>query len=419
MKQAVRQAFKRKGLLAGPTTREALAGCVALLAFVFVLNPLLGLATCTLFVLKTESRTATLTLIALLCLYMGAINTTKVPESDELNYLYFFTETPHYSFLQNLMGQGDTAQAKEFFFSIITYVSYYLLLGNKALYILMLTFFIYFFQLLAIYKMGRHYRQPVYMMVAAMVVTCFFTQYFNLTAHIIRQMLAMSMFLYSLSLQLEGRRSHWVWLVLAFFTHNAIGLLILFSIAFSYIRGRGLIVVSAVLLLGFALGVTITDVAAFLISKLGLASYAVQRVSEAVVNRDGSEELSLGFMAMVMLPMAAIALVNLLLYRDEKHGRQVSPEIFYLVLVWSLLVLSMSYAPVFQYRFFYMLYTFLPLVVVAAFRKGTWLSMAYCAAVAVFFVVRFYKTFDAITWTYAPADGVLMWPFFKLLNLSL
>ena len=77
-------------------------GFFVLCGALFFLLPIMGIIAAMFFAIKTDNKQLILFLIVLLVLYLSALNTTKVPKSDMVNYLEMFNSVPNNGFTNTL-----------------------------------------------------------------------------------------------------------------------------------------------------------------------------------------------------------------------------------------------------------------------------------------------------------------------------
>lgn len=148
---------------------------------------------------KVNSKTFKI-FIFLISTFLGLINSTKIPESDLLSYINLFKDIPNYSFFEYIFLKG-----KEPIYFSLNYLLYYLTNGNTNIYLILSTIISYSFFLLALFKFHKHINSSNSLIVFSILTAAFLPQLFSLSAHLNRQFLATSIFLYALILQLFSR----------------------------------------------------------------------------------------------------------------------------------------------------------------------------------------------------------------------
>ena len=380
---------------------------VLIIAFIFW--PLFGIAFSLYWALSSNIKERVWPFMLLLAFYLCAINSTKMPENDMVRYLEMFSEVPKNG-LENTIKFWGTENLKEIVYGTFVYYSYFILNGSKGLFIAVVTFLTYFFLFRAIYIIDSKDKRGNYILVAAVISVAFFSQYFTLTAHLIRQILATSIFMYALALRINKQRIHWIWLAVSFSVHNAIGVLIVLSMI-PYIKKR-VNIFTLLILLGLTILFTIyfTKIASSL--ETYVDSYALYRAKGAEGASDG---LGIDVMAayIIFIPLGIISLIN-----SCKKEAETPPIFSNLTILLITLVVCLSFSPLLQYRFFFFAYSFIPFIVPYLFKVGTIYSKLYCIAFSCLFIVRFFYTFEDLTWEYTSIDKIIMTPYWDLLQIE-
>ena len=376
---------------------------------VFVVWPLFGISCSLCWALSANIKERVWPFMLLLSLYLCAINSTKVPESDMIRYIEMFSQVPNNG-LEGTIKFWGYDNLKEIVYGTFVYLSYFILDGCQGLFIAVVTFLTYLFLFRAIYLMNGEDKKSNYIFVASAISLAFFNQYFALSAHLIRQILATSIFLYAISLRVNNRKSYWVWLVVAFSTHNAIGALIVTSFI-PFIKKKvniwRLLVLIAITILFILSFTKITNILGTFID-----SYALQRASKVEGSSDG---LELDYIAalIVIIPLSIICLTNLF-----RKTIELPPIICNLTILLIVFILGLSFSPIMQYRFFFFTYSFIPFILPYLFKKGSIISILYCTAFSLFFIIRFFYTFEDIPYEYTTLDTIIFGPYWKLIQIQ-
>lgn len=346
----------------------------------------------------------------LLAIYLCSINSTKTPESDMVGYLEMFSKAEENG-LENTIKFWDSDRLKEIAYGTFVYLSYFILGGNERLFIAVITFLTYFFIFKAIYLIDNKKENNNYLIVAAAISIAFFTQYFTLTAHLIRQVLATSIFMYAISLRINGQRTYWLWLAVAFSVHNAVGVLIALSMI-PYIKRKPNLFMILILSILTSLFTTYFSKIAGVLENM-VNSYALQRAANAEGASDGLE-IDIIASIIVFVPLGIISLIN-----SFKRRPEISPIYSNLTILLILLVASLSFSPLLQYRFFFFAYSFIPFIIPHLFKNGTIVSKLYCTAFSCFFIARFFYTFEGLTWDFAPLEVIVFAPYWELVQIQI
>lgn len=380
-----------------------------ILIIAFLFWPLLGITFSVCWALSSNKKERVWPFMLLLAIYLCSINSTKTPESDMVGYLEMFSKAEENG-LENTIKFWDNDRLKEIVYGTFVYLSYFFLGGNERLFIAVITFLTYFFIFKAIYLMDNKKENNNYLIVASAISIAFFTQYFSLTAHLIRQVLATSIFMYAISLRINGQRTHWLWLAVAFSVHNAVGILLALSMIPYIKRKPNVFTILILSTLIFLFTTYFTKIAGVLENMID--SYALQRAANAEGASDG---LEMDVMAayIIFIPLGFISIIN-----SFKKRPEIPPIFSNLAIMLILLVVGLSFSPLLQYRFFFFAYSFIPFIIPFLFKSGTIYSKLYCIAFSSLFIIRFFYTFEDITFEYAPLDLVIISPYWELLQIQ-
>ena len=199
----------------------------ALLAFsvLFFLNPLLAIICSTVFIFKHKGQSEALQywLYAFIAIYLGLINTTKVPESDLLSYKEYFDDASYMS----LSAYMDLFQQEQVFY-FLTFVLNKVFFGNFKLYLILTTFISFFLVFVSIHKFWRTENKNVILF--SILIFAFWFDFFFGTGFLIRQILAESIFIYFFIEKIVNHKIKWFLIPIAFFIHSSS--LLLFVICF-------------------------------------------------------------------------------------------------------------------------------------------------------------------------------------------
>lgn len=377
---------------------------------VFAILPLLGVVFSLGWALSSNNKERVWPFMLLLAFYLCAINSTKTPENDMVRYLEMFSEAPKNG-LENTIKFWGTENLKEIVYGTFVYYSYFILNGSKGLFIAVVTFLTYFFLFRAIYIIDSKDKRSNYILVAAVISVAFFSQYFTLTAHLIRQILATSIFLYALALRINKQRIHWIWLAVSFSVHNAIGILILLSMI-PYIKKR-VNVFTLLIILGLTVLFTTYFAKIAGVLETFVNSYALHRASGAEGAEDATKGLDVIAAFIIFIPLGIISLIN-----SCKKEAETPPIFSNLTIILITLVACLSFSPLLQYRFYFFAYSFIPFIVPYLFKVGTIYSKLYCIALSCLFIVRFFSTFEDLTWEYTSIDKIMIAPYWNLLQIQ-
>lgn len=393
---------------------EELQKNLLLIGVIFLVNPLCGIILSAIFVANRKNYDLLYFLIVLLILYLGAINTTKVPENDMLDYLGQFNNVPRSGFWKNLSFLYNGVYIKDPGYGVLVYVLHYLTFGNQKLFIFIITALTYGFTMIALLRVGKEYKLPIYIVVSEILFIAFFSQFFNLSMQLVRQQLATSVFMFALSVKIKSFKTYIISCAAALSIHSSMTMPILLSLI-PYLQKKmsfKKIVISSLIASSFF--ILMTTIASNLVgaSFLGKGELAVNmtRLSAAEGTRDASDDMSKIFTTFIPLILMAISL------REMWRKEVVSPYITNMCFMWSVIILSLHFSPFLQYRYFFMLYSFLPFVVFLLFRQYMSWGKPICSIIVAINIIRYFYTLNS-TFQFISTDEAIMMPYFYLIQL--
>lgn len=389
------------------------------LLLVFCVCPVLGVSL-TIFVAlnnKSISKEYIYFLFLLLAIYMGCINSTKIPESDQYMFYDAYRLVPHRTFLQNLMGiygSFQDYQTKEMGFGLFNFVGYYLTAGCYPLFVLLGSILLYMLYYDAIYRYYHYVKvgnPNVYALAGAIILT-FFTQFFNLTIHLERQYLATAFVIYALIRTITQNKVSWVYILIGLSMHTSLGIFLPLFLLRQFKKDLSLkwmiIVIGILLIVMFSLNYILGSILT------GGDSYVMDRLQD--MGDEGNEDrMSLSLIIVVALPMILISVKNIL----WNYKLFVKDEILlYLTYLFILIFALSNPNNTMQYRYFMMTYSFIPFIFPMFWRKYSVYTKLYLSVLCFFLVMRFYMTFDDIPFRFAPCSDVLSMNLFSLFNYN-
>lgn len=361
---------------------------------------------------KNVSKTQYYAFFACIALYFSAINATKVPDGDQVQYFIAYQNVPKLGFLKSLIyiygldfykDAYKTTLSGEFMNGVYNYVGYYLTFGYYPLFAALLTFANYMFIFLGLYQFCHSLRKPHIPIVCGVITISFFYLFFNYTLQIQKQFLAQSIMMYVLGKYAyhgKMQRKDWIAAVCAVFTHAATLLFIpflLFKPLHSRLSKNGLIMMGIAFA---AMIISAPQIASNVASDSNSAlTYGVNKLAQSETNNDVKESaLVLSQILVIALPMALI--IGHKLWLERKTLSNCNAFILNVTILLLLTVVAMFRQPLAQYRYFMMLLAFMPFIYPFAFdkisKRDKLLKM-----IATIMVVWFYYQFEKIVWVYA------------------
>lgn len=166
-------------------------------------------------VYKNDLKSKAIFLILGLCI--GFINTLKVPESDLLNYIDYFNLSANYNFFDYIILQN-----KAYVYFSLNYISYYLLGGNFNIFIILYTGISYFFIFSAIRLLDKKLKLGYHSYLLAIIITVFFPNIFSISAHLMRQFLAISIIIFFIIKNIfDGDKKSVIYFFIASLIHSS------------------------------------------------------------------------------------------------------------------------------------------------------------------------------------------------------
>ena len=377
---------------------------IILLFVIFFIYPLAGIVGTTFVILRHKSQRWLLpTLFIMLAVYMGIINATKIPESDQVQYMNAYRLVPYQTIwesLTNIYGRTDgVGTTKEMGYGLLNLVGYYLSFGYYPLFILLFTVVLYLIYFKSIYKLYSfcNITDKIPHVIAACFILCFFSQFFNLTIHLQRQVIATAVMIYCIVSYCEQGKPNWILILIATSLHTSVVLFVpLFFIRY-FFKNLGLKQILLIIIVMVTLIASLFVLALKLLPLIGL--YGIERLAKAGLSQEKAFETS--FMLFFSAPLLFIALKNIL--RDRKHPNH-GENLFYLFYIYVLLFSLLTPDATMKYRYFMMSYAFWPIILPLLFKRPTIIAKSYLFLVSTFFFFRFFITFNDMTWKYAPME---------------
>lgn len=396
-----------------------------------VLPPFVGLP----YIIYTISRNTTkkdktdyCIFFSCIAIYLAAINATKIPGGDQVNYYVAYMNVPIKGFwysLCNIYGllRGYEAErtqlSGEFMNGVYNYVGYYLTFGFYPLFEFLFTAISYLLLFTGLYRFCITLEKPHVPIVCGVLLIAFFYLYFQYTLHIQKQFFAQAIMMYVIgSYAYRGRlvKTDYLAIICAVFTHQSM----LFFVPFVVLkRFRSKMNKVTMLMVLFLFGLLIAYGPKMLggmeIDESNALTHGIGRFAEAEGKEDLVSTLVLSQVLVIALPMAYVCVKRLFSYRKHFIASQ-----SFLIIVTSLLlvgVFAMSNQPLSQYRFFMMLIAFMPFVFPLAF-DGIGLRNQLLKSISVIMIAWFYLQISFIKWDYAPEWQILMVPPIGLVGMG-
>lgn len=380
--------------------------CVVLYFF----NPIIGILTTIAIVIVNKNSNPYLHLIyILIALFLAFLNTTKIPESDQLNYIAIFDIVPDFSINDYILFSG--VGVKEPIYALYSWIGYYICFGDEKIFFLLTTLIIYLLIFHSIHIVYKSMEIDNIGILAAVITIAFFTQFFTLTIHILRQMLAGSIIIFAFAEKTINKKNNWILIICAVLIHiSSIFLALLYFIPNIYHRMnlKRLLYIMILGILFFSLIISISDLVGGLIG-INPLSYGLERVSNQ--NDSDGVSISIYLIMSILFPLLLVCVV--LLNRNNYNLKPIYPFIYSFIFI-ALFVLISFNSPLLQYRFFYYSYFYIPILLPLLFSNGNSKTIFWYGLI-ILMPLRFLITYNSGSFTYESLDRLLMNPIFAYL----
>lgn len=395
-----------------------LIGLYFLLVLIFIIAPFPSIIFAIYIIIftQTKNRNYFYVLFAMLSLFLGLINTTKVLASDLEHYYYSFLNVGNSSLRDYVFNSGNSIDAYykgiEPLYYLISYLFYHILSNHFSNFVLVITVVGYMFLFLSIYNYFNYIGANSLSILTAICILAFFNQYFYLTAHLVRQVLAFSIMFYCIVEKAIYNKNRYLLIISSVLIHSST--LFFVPIIFIPIFKKKLSFRTVLILSVFIISIIIFANKAlnFMLNITSFSStlgYSFARISEGTF--DDGLSLKNSYLYIVCLPLLIIVISQLLINKKNKQGTIFLFNVF----IWlCILVFFTRSAPLIQYRFFFMIYCFMPIILPQLFFKNKILNKSFNLFLIIFFVARFFVTYSSAPWEYAPLDKILTYNYITL-----
>lgn len=354
-----------------------------------------------------------------IAVYFAAINATKIPGGDQVQYCVAYFNVPKVGFLGSLIwiygldiDNGATTISGEFMNGVYNYVGYYFTFGYYPLFAAILTFADYILIFLGLYKFCQTLKNPHIPIVCGVLTLSFFYLFFNYTLHIQKQFLAQSIMMYVLgSYAASGKMTYrlWIMAVCAIFTHAAVLLFIPFIILKGFrkrLSKKGLILMGGIFCMLIIWG---PQLAGNIVSsdEQSALTYGVSRLAQSENSDDMDSGLVWSQVLVIAIPLAVITLKKLWLERKTLNAT--NAFILNITLLLLLTVIAMYRQQLAQLRYFMMLLAFMPFIYPFV-SNNIKIRNAFLKVFSVVMIIWFYYQFELIKWDYAPEWQIVLYP---------
>ena len=351
-------------------------------------------------------------------LYFGAINATKRPGGDQWQYWAAYMNVPYVGFTQSLiyiygldLEKETNGISAEFMNGVYNYIGYYITFGRYQLFAALLTFVEYMLIFLGFYKFCLSLKSPRVPIICGVLILSFFYVFFQYTLQIQKQFLAQAIIMYVLgnyAYKCKMNKKMWIMTACAVFTHASMLLFVPFIILkplHTRLTKVGWIILGTafvtLIILGPSLAGNIVDA-----EDTNALTYGISRFSQSETNNDTeTNALVLSQIIIIYIPLLLIVLRKLLQERNTLTDN--NAFILNVMLLLLLTVIGMYRQPLAQYRYFMMIFAFMPFVY-PFISNNIKVRNFILVSISIVMICWFYLQFDKIVWNYAPELDIII-----------
>lgn len=363
---------------------------------VFLMNPFLGsLILWVLFLLDTKNKSYYF-LAFIMSAMLSLLNLTKALENDLLHHSSEYLIAGRLDYLAYLAFKG-----KEPVFYSFNYLCYYLSNGSVKLWIFVISFISYFVYLSAVVKILKTVKATKSQILLGIISAVFFPQLFSLSAHLVRQFVTGSIFLYFVSDYIFCKQNKW-WLAIGgFFIHSSS--IILFPLVFFKKLGdfKNYLKLNTFLLMGV---LSYQLVAAILLILIGAGGF----VGSVLMRGSKDTTFDLGeFNMMNYILMFFMWFASIKIYKRMKDHKKEHRRFFAIMFVLSLFILVNIQQSELSTRMFFYLFFFFPVILSMMLSKNIKGYKELNLLLSIFFIFFFIYRLGNGTWTYASLEELM------------
>lgn len=384
---------------------------------VFLLNPFAGvilLFNLLFSNLRVPKKRLTNLFIVFLSLFLSFINITKIPENDLVHYRLHYLMAGDYKLADYLSEFG-----KEPLYFVFNYTVFHISNGSVKFWLIVITFLSYFLFLTAIKRFFYKVEASVNQLIFGLMLAAFFPQLFSLTAHLIRQCIAASIFVYFAVDKVFYKNNKW-WLPIIGILFHASSLLLFPLIYLKFLgnfkKYRIINILLIIVLMSYQ------SITKFLINIIGgmneTIDYILLRASEDTFFDLGEFPMinfvMMIFMIVIVLTMKKFAAEQL---QKEQSGSSIDKDLkffFSTMIILSLFIVANLHQSELSNRLFFYLFFYFPFVFplfTKRFKQRTQLNYFFAVIFVLFFIYRL----EFGVWTYAPLQELFTTSSFSFL----
>lgn len=382
----------------------------------FILHPLLGIGAMFLLCIATNTSNKYIyySLYFLISIFFGLVNSTRIPESDLLQYENFFEDAGRFNFSTYIGIYGF----REIAYFIFSYLSYYLLLGNFKLYLVLVSFIQYYLIFLSLHKLFKD--EPKLIILFAVIIQFLNASVFFPSVHLLRQMLAASIFMFYFTSLYTDKKNYWWLIPIACLIHSSSllpFLIILIPGIKNKINLKSLLILSLVLIVFYFFGNKIVSFLDNLTSGIPFLNYPFSRIPN-LEQMEYSWYLGGSINTIRQNSILFFVLPTLLVYFSKKLNVKFYPFLNFIIIYVLILELFVASGLTYmQMRMSYYLYSFyaisLPIFISSIRQKfDKTISLLIVLFFIAFMARRFFRSYLNTTFLIEPLDKFILNPFF-------
>ena len=369
-----------------------------IIIIIFLINPLISIIFLIIFYINNSySKLIDKKLFfILISIFLGTINASRAIEGDLGFYYDTFnsvSDNTFVSYFNNYKSSG-----KEIGYSILNFFGYYISFGSWKLYITFITFLIYMPLYLAIDKYYKSNRSII--TVSGVILISFFFQYFSLSIQLLRQHVAVSIMLYSLINFSKGNKKIYFLIFLSILIHSMVLIFPVFLLFKSFYHKFSLKNIKVLFINSLTVLILITLLVIFDLTPDETINQFISKTDIFNINN----QVYFTFISIVII---LILIHNIIPPKDDN-------KFFILNICFSLVVISLiskDISPLISYRYFFVIYTFLPFLVPLLFNKHQKFNFIFNSFLIFFMILFFFNSFQNSVWNYAPLEEMIFIPF--------
>ena len=369
------------------------------MVILFLINPFLGVLLGFSFLVLSKREIIPFKLIAIIfSIFLGLINIFKNrEEGDIVSYLRYFDFAYENSFIDFL-----SAFQIEPLFYIFTFLSSKLFLGNFSFFILICTFIMYYLLSMGIINFYKRLDLPNSLLKISLISVFFFPLIFTWSFHLLRQILAFSLFINFIIIYITKHKINYFLIVSAVLTHTSIFLYAPIMIYYFIIR---FYTKTKAIILSLLISILISLTYASIITKFEYVNNTVTRISNSNFN-DG-----LDINQTILFIVYILFIVCIYKWIKIKQSTQI---LLAITILTSLIIIATStFAPLISYRFAVNIYMLIPFVLYLFTDKRLFKTKVFLVIFSLSIFIWFNYYLANGPWDYGNLDNIYFNHFFN------